>query len=533
MYSETGVIIGTGGEVDSTIPNLIYLVDLESPNYEMTTIEAVTNGINKGVRIGDIAIHPFTGLGYGVDYFNKNLVTIDPLTGYIDNAIFPALDLPNQNFDALMFTPFGELVAHQRGAEGEYLVYFNLETGLMSNVLWIDSPPSAISYLDGCSCPYIVKLEKEITPDRTLTCSFIQSTTRIAYNIDEVQGGLVYKDSFPDGVTVEEIIYNPYGGTVNGIGTSILTLSDITPVFQIDSIVLKLKVPEEISTGTYFSQSSLSGLDLIAANDGRTTIYSDSPGTQEIGDPTSFNVLNISEVDDLETFEICAGESLILKPIADEFIDGLTFKWFDGSINNTIKIDNEGLYELTITDACRTYELSILVESVAILVDLGEDIEVLPNEGLALNPIVHSASDLIKLEWIVSDTSLISCLDCLEQMFYPVQDVEIVGLYATNETGCIDYDELIVKVDRSVYMPNVFSPNFDGNNDYVYPQTAIPIQIKKFEIYNRWGDLVHLTEGGNTNDFNEGWGGFYKGAESDVGVYLWIVELDYGQEVII
>ncbi|MCK9612345.1 MAG: gliding motility-associated C-terminal domain-containing protein [Bacteroidales bacterium] len=66
-----------------------------------------------------------------------------------------------------------------------------------------------------------------------------------------------------------------------------------------------------------------------------------------------------------------------------------------------------------------------------------------------------------------------------------------------------------------VYIPNIFSPNGDGNNDVLYVRSE-HIKELNFSIYNRWGEKVFESQ--NKND---GWDGNYKGKPCSVDVYVY------------
>jgi len=67
-------------------------------------------------------------------------------------------------------------------------------------------------------------------------------------------------------------------------------------------------------------------------------------------------------------------------------------------------------------------------------------------------------------------------------------------------------------------MPNVFTPNSDGNNDTFHPLINIGISISVLTIYNRWGQKLF-----ETNDINKGWDGKYHENECPDGTYFWIL----------
>lgn len=94
-------------------------------------------------------------------------------------------------------------------------------------------------------------------------------------------------------------------------------------------------------------------------------------------------------------------------------------------------------------------------------------------------------------------------------------------LSVTNRQGCAGKDTIHIKYYNGpqFYVPNAFSPNGDGQNDYF---RFIPVGMREyhfFRIYNRWGELVH-----SSLDFRRGWDGYSKGRPASIDTYLWILE---------
>lgn len=93
---------------------------------------------------------------------------------------------------------------------------------------------------------------------------------------------------------------------------------------------------------------------------------------------------------------------------------------------------------------------------------------------------------------------------------------DIHGCKAT-DTIRINVKEVICG-DTYIFVPNAFSPNGDGNNDYFkpyFPQALITEVY--FAVYNRWGNIMY-----ETNEINmKGWDGIYNNQQlaSDVFVY--------------
>ena len=67
-------------------------------------------------------------------------------------------------------------------------------------------------------------------------------------------------------------------------------------------------------------------------------------------------------------------------------------------------------------------------------------------------------------------------------------------------------------------MPNVFSPNGDGNNDAFVPLKYFGTKAY-LTIFNRWGQLVY-----STTNLGAGWNGHLSGNPAPEGTYFWMVD---------
>jgi gliding motility-associated-like protein len=90
-----------------------------------------------------------------------------------------------------------------------------------------------------------------------------------------------------------------------------------------------------------------------------------------------------------------------------------------------------------------------------------------------------------------------------------------------NTNFCIDTIHYQVKelCPLSVYLPNVFSPNGDPNNNTYKFVINGEYQSFNFTIFNRWGEIIY-----KSNSKNE-WDGYYKGALVAEGVYGVLLEV--------
>ncbi|MDP4268052.1 MAG: PKD domain-containing protein, partial [Bacteroidota bacterium] len=101
----------------------------------------------------------------------------------------------------------------------------------------------------------------------------------------------------------------------------------------------------------------------------------------------------------------------------------------------------------------------------------------------------------------------------------------LVHLTVYNGSGCEDTIVKSIKIKEvyKFYIPNSFTPNGDGTNDFFIPVgNAIVTGYFELYIFNRWGQQIFYT-----NDTNNPWNGRYHGTGEIVqdGVYVWMLIL--------
>ena len=98
------------------------------------------------------------------------------------------------------------------------------------------------------------------------------------------------------------------------------------------------------------------------------------------------------------------------------------------------------------------------------------------------------------------------------------------GVYfaKANLNGCETIDSITVVKDCYIDIPNVFTPNGDGVNDFFFPRQMLSKGLTDFRIsiYNRWGQTIFE---GNALD-GRGWDGNLNGVPQPEGVYVYIIE---------
>ncbi len=100
--------------------------------------------------------------------------------------------------------------------------------------------------------------------------------------------------------------------------------------------------------------------------------------------------------------------------------------------------------------------------------------------------------------------------------------------YQTAE-GCdsLHLIDLIV-LKRHVYVPNVFSPGSDGQNDYftVFSDASLE-KVDQLLVFDRWGELVFKKVDFSPNLEAEGWDGNFRGRPVNPGMFVWMAQLTF------
>jgi len=220
----------------------------------------------------------------------------------------------------------------------------------------------------------------------------------------------------------------------------------------------------------------------------------------------------------IDTF-LCEGNELLLN--ASEY--GQTFLWENGSIESEIIVNESGEYFVEVVSGCDSALVSFLVSE-------GQDLEVyFPNElltinqseSISLNPIIENEGNFINISWSDFSSNSLSCYDCPNPVASPLYDLDY-SIYIENEY-CTDSAsvEVIVDETRYIYIPNIFSPNSDGVNDYFYFQSPYQGDILSLQIFDRWGNKVYESSDLELNNEASGWNGISAGSLIEPGVYIW------------
>jgi gliding motility-associated-like protein len=140
--------------------------------------------------------------------------------------------------------------------------------------------------------------------------------------------------------------------------------------------------------------------------------------------------------------------------------------------------------------------------------------------------VTTNAYKLLDLRWTPKET--VSCDTCENVWLSPVESTTYT-VTAKGPEGCEEKSDLVVRVvgKRKIFVPNVFTPNDDGENDMFFPNSGKNVKrITYFRVFNRWGELVFENKDFQPNEQFSGWNGKYNGMTLPSDVYVWTMEVE-------
>ena len=82
--------------------------------------------------------------------------------------------------------------------------------------------------------------------------------------------------------------------------------------------------------------------------------------------------------------------------------------------------------------------------------------------------------------------------------------------------GCRKDYPITIGVDNNLMVPNIFTPNGDGVNDFFSPILQCPFPAYRLQVFNRWGQLIF-----ETDDPKQGWDGAFNDEPAPSEVYFY------------
>lgn len=221
---------------------------------------------------------------------------------------------------------------------------------------------------------------------------------------------------------------------------------------------------------------------------------------------------------ELSNQEICYGDSLKFD-ISESFSDAIwKFQNQKDSIHGTkvtlfTNSTDTLKVEATFNRGCKVKKSIRVTVNDLPIIDSGEDITLFENESSQLH-----ATGGDEYQW--SPSTGLSASN-IPNPIVKVNESTTYTVVASDTNMCYGEDEVVVFVKKSVFVPNLFSPNGDGHNDTfkVFGKGVSNVSLK---IYDVKGKLLYESSN-STSAMQLGWDGTYKGTLMPQGDYLWII----------
>ena len=322
---------------------------------------------------------------------------------------------------------------------------------------------------------------------------------------------------------------------VNADKAQILNLDSINTYCPYDTNIALMAIPPG---GTFFLNyvvplPSNSINPTLLVHDSTHIIYYQHPGSLVgcgIDDTAAIFIYPKEQLTLTAPPSICANEIAFFEAGFQPEISTYNWTFTDGNINSGFGrgpyfVEYSSLGNKSITIEYEDGNGCVCDTTFFILVT-GPTVETIENQTIRLGQKVLLSTNI---KPISDSTDIITwvgenlhCLTCLSPTASPINS----GWYyvtVQDSNGCIASDSVFIEVlfDKSIYIPNTFSPNGDNNNDifFVYGKGIAEIEL---EIYSRWGEKMFYS-----NDIKVGWNGTFKNQELNPSVFIYLVKVKY------
>jgi len=176
---------------------------------------------------------------------------------------------------------------------------------------------------------------------------------------------------------------------------------------------------------------------------------------------------------------------------------GSGFSWSTGETTASVNVSSAGTYSVIVSSgSCSDTTSATVTVNPNPTATVSPDITITQGQSTNL-----SASGGTTYTWDNGDNGASITVSPLVTTVYCVTVFDANNCY---DTSCVTVIVELCSTAGTLYLPNAFSPNGDGENDSLQIYYGIPECIKTLHlvIYNRWGEKVYETD---KPDFK--WGG--------------------------
>ena len=214
---------------------------------------------------------------------------------------------------------------------------------------------------------------------------------------------------------------------------------------------------------------------------------------------------------------LCQGNTLTLSAETQ----GASYQWQDGFEGPANPVSSHGLYWVKVTSAagCLGSD-SINIQISNLKADFAYEEIPCTNQIQFIN----LSTDTLASYWNFGDG--ITSKENNPLHAYLTNEKYTVILILNSGSQCPDTAQAVIPVENdgisdTLFIPNIFTPNDDGNNDFfeIAGMDNPCINVNKLSIFNRWGLKVFETEGSQLK-----WDGRSNGNPLTEGTYFYVLE---------
>ncbi len=218
-------------------------------------------------------------------------------------------------------------------------------------------------------------------------------------------------------------------------------------------------------------------------------------------------------------YSICEGNTINLSASGQG-----SFKWTpatalsNDTISNPMASPHDSIiYKVLLTNSfgCKdSAEITINVFKNP-QVSAGPDKTIVTGDTVLLNGSVKGTA----VTYLWNPTTFMDDPSVVTPKVYPQQNTEYT-IRAVSNVGCGDVtSKASVKVFKDIFIPNAFTPNYDGINDQFKIFAADGYVFTRLLIYDRWGKLVF-----SAKDAGDEWNGTANNEPQPQGTYVYYLE---------
>lgn len=275
----------------------------------------------------------------------------------------------------------------------------------------------------------------------------------------------------------------------------------------------------------YWSDQNTDSIRIITPTEKETYILTSlSVDACQSRDTVTLFVAKTARIDLLDAqAESCKGAKdgfIHIEPNAETigyYVNGVQYTG-----NTTINEIESGQYFIRVKgkfQACVEDTTFVLKSTDSLLVNIGPDREAEIGSKITLNSSVSPSEGDYQYKWEGVDGDCNSCPNFSFDLAKP----SIVSVTVIDENGCTGTDYVTINAidNLNVGIPNAFSPNNDGVNDYFFLRPSFSAdKIGPLRIYDRWGNEVFVGVGDQVLE-GQGWNGEFNGEPLKPGVYVY------------